>query len=89
MYVRVHYTHIKHDDDHSNNNYNSTITITVRIDPCINQQQHKNKQTYLKRLDESPQQRSDALTTTQQFDQSHHTEQSEEIDADNRLALLQ
>jgi len=40
----------------------------------------------LKGLDEGPQQSADAFTTTEQLDKSHDTEQTEEVDADDRRA---
>ena len=44
----------------------------------------------LKRLDEGPEQSADAFTTTEQLDKPHHSEQTEEVDADNcRPARLQ
>ena len=44
----------------------------------------------LERLDEGPEQRADALATTQQLDDAHHAEQTKEVDADYcRPARLQ
>ena len=39
--------------------------------------------TCLEGLDEGPQQRADALASTQQLHKAHHSEQSEEVDADD------
>jgi hypothetical protein len=43
---------------------------------------------YLKRLDESPQQRSDSLASIQQLDQSHYAEQPEKIYVDQGSRTL-
>ena len=44
-------------------------------------------QSHLKGLDEGPQQSPDALSPAQQFDQSHHSEQTEEGDRDASTVL--
>ena len=43
--------------------------------------------THLKGLDEGPQEGADALPSTQQLDQSHDSEQSEEGDGDASTVL--
>ena len=47
----------------------------------------------LERLDEGPEQSSDAFTATEQLDKAHYAEQTEEVDADDccsaRLQLQQ
>lgn len=59
----------------------------------INKKQHYNQQSYvwqsLERLDKRPEKRSDALAPAQQLHQSHHTEQSKEIDGNDGGARLE
>lgn len=44
-------------------------------------------QSHLERLDEGPQQSPDALPSAQKFDQTHHSEQTEEGDGDASAIL--
>lgn len=68
----------------------SVLYAHLHADNRVNEEQHNDEQRHirqrLERLDERPQQRSYAFAATQEFDESHHTEQPKEVDRnDTRL----
>ena len=46
-------------------------------------------QIYLEWLDKGPKKSANALASTEQFDQTHHTEQTEKVDIDDCLTRLE
>ena len=47
-----------------------------------------NSSTHLERLYEGPQESADALSSTEQFHEPHHSEQTEEVDTNNTRTTL-
>lgn len=65
--------------------YQSNFSENLHSDNSVNKEEHDDQQSdvrqRLETFDESPEKRSNTLASTEQFHQTHHTEQAEEVNA--------